>query len=246
MGIKKTVNQKELDKFSKLAEEWWDESGKFKILHKINPIRIRYIKEKVLSHFYIKGNEEKPLQGLKVLDIGCGGGLLSVPIHNLGATVTGIDPVKKNINIANSYIKSNNLDIKFLNTTVEDFASNKKLRFDIVLNMEVVEHVDNLPLFLEISAKLMKKNSLMFIATINKTIKSFFEAIIMGEYILKWVPKKTHDWKKFVKPYDIVKTLESHNVKLLDMCGMNYSLLSNSWKLEEKNDVNYLMCLYKK
>ena len=189
-----TVNHEEIQKFSKLADEWWDVSGKFKPLHMFNPVRIEYILEKTSRHFETR-EKKRPLKGLKFLDIGCGGGLISEPMCRLGAEVTGIDASLKNIKIAESHAKKNNLKINYLNTSPEKLTENEK--FDVVLNLEIVEHVDDVDLYFKSCAKLLKKNGLMFTATLNRTFVSFVKAIIGAEYILRWLPIGTHDWNKF-------------------------------------------------
>ena len=192
-----TINKLEIAKFSKIAAEWWSPNGKFKPLHKFNPIRIKYLKENIIEHFKLK-QTNSPLKGLNILDIGCGGGLLSEPITRLGAKVTAIDASKKNIQVAKFHAKKNNLKINYLCSSPEKLNLNKK--FDVVLNMEIVEHVEDLNFFIKKSSNLLKKNGLMFIATLNKTFKSYMFAIIGAEYILRWLPIGTHDWEKFVKP----------------------------------------------
>ena len=192
-----TVNQEEIQKFSKLAEEWWDVSGKFKPLHMFNPIRIEYILEKTSNYF---GNKDKelPLKGLKFLDIGCGGGLISEPMCRLGAQVTGIDASLKNIKIAETHSKKNNLKNKLFKSSPEELNENEK--FDVILNLEIVEHVEDVDLYFKSCAKLLKKNGIMFTATLNRTFISFIKAIIGAEYVLRWLPVGTHDWNKFFKP----------------------------------------------
>ena len=192
-----SVNKKEIEKFSSMAAEWWDPNGKFKPLHKFNPIRINYIKENIISQFSLK-SKIKPLSGINILDIGCGGGLLSEPMHRLGANVTGIDASNKNITIAKLHAKKNKLKIKYLCMSPEKLKNKKK--FDVILNMEIVEHVEDIQFFLRSCSNLLKKNGVMFVATINKTFKSYIFAIVGAEYILRWLPIGTHEWEKFVRP----------------------------------------------
>ena len=206
-----TINKKEIEKFSKIAEEWWNPEGKFKPLHKFNPIRIRYIKESIVNHFKLN-NKVRPLRGIDVLDIGCGGGLLSEPISRLGANVMGIDASEKNINVAKLHAKKNKLKIKYFYASPENLKIKKK--FDVVLNMEIVEHVEDLNLFIKKSSELLNKNGLMFIATLNKTLKSYVFAIIGAEYILNWLPIGTHDWEKFVKPEKLIELTKINNLIL--------------------------------
>ena len=201
-----TINKEEIEKFSKIADEWWDPSGKFKPLHKFNPIRISYIKDSITNIFKIK-NENKPLERIKILDIGCGGGLLSEPMKRLGADVVGIDASNKNIQVAKIHAKKNKLDIKYICTSPEDFETKNK--FDVILNMEIIEHVEDVDFFLKSCSKLLKKNGIMFVATLNKTLKSYIFAIIGAEYILRWLPIGTHDWEKFIKPNHLIDSLKN-------------------------------------
>ena len=196
-----SINKKEIEKFSRIAEEWWNPNGKFKPLHNFNPIRIKYIKENIIKDFNIKSSN-KPFKNIKILDIGCGGGLLSEPMCRLGATVVGIDASKTNIEVAKLHAKKNKLKINYKVTSPEKLKVKEK--FDVILNMEIVEHVENINFFIKESSKLLKKNGVMFVATLNKTLKSYAFAIIGAEYILKWLPIGTHDWEKFVRPSDLI------------------------------------------
>ncbi|WP_440930694.1 bifunctional 2-polyprenyl-6-hydroxyphenol methylase/3-demethylubiquinol 3-O-methyltransferase UbiG [Candidatus Pelagibacter sp.] len=232
-----TVNKKEIEKFSKMAEEWWDVDGKFRPLHKFNPIRIKYIKESVIENFKLEHNEKLPLKGINLLDIGCGGGLLSEPMSRLGANVTGIDASKKNIEIAKIHAKKNNLNINYICTSPEKI---EKKNFDVILNMEIVEHVDNVDLFLESSSNLLKKNGLMFVATINKTLKSYLFAIIGAEYILRWLPIGTHEWEKFIKPEDLKETLSKFEMKMIKTDGVKFNPLFDKWSLSKDTSINYI------
>ncbi len=232
-----TVNKKEIEKFSKMADEWWDTEGKFKPLHKFNPLRINYIKKKIISKFNIKSKFE-PLKNIELLDIGCGGGLLSEPMCRLGAKVTAIDASQKNINVASFHSKKNNLKINYLCTSPEKI--NLKKKFDVILNMEVVEHVDDLNLFLKKSSSLLKKNGLMFVATLNKTLKSYIFAIVGAEYILKWLPIGTHEWNKFVKPNELNELAKKNKLKLLEIDGVKFDVLKNEWTIAKDKSVNYI------
>ena len=214
-----SVNKKEIDKFSKMANEWWDPEGKFKPLHKFNPTRIKYIKENIINNFKLK-NKLRPLSGINILDIGCGGGLLSEPMSRMGANVTGIDASDKNIKIAKLHSKKNKLKINYLCSSPEKLKITKK--FDVILNMEIVEHVEDIDFFLKSCSKLLKKNGLMFVATINKTLKSYFFAIVGAEYVLRWLPIGTHEWEKFVKPEDLKKILMKYDLSLNKLEGMNH------------------------
>ena len=239
---KDTINKKEIEKFSKLAEEWWDPEGKFKPLHNFNPVRLRYIKDTITKKFGNK-SEKLPLKNIKILDIGCGGGLLSEPLSRLGATVTGIDASDKNIKIAKMHLEKSKLDINYYCSSPEKFNVNEK--FDVVLNMEIVEHVDNVDFFLLKSSELLKKNGLMFIATLNKTLKSYVFAIIGAEYVLKWLPIGTHDWNKFLKPKDLINICKNNSLNLNNLIGVKFDILKNEWIVSEDSSVNYLAQFYK-
>ena len=232
-----TVNKKEIEKFSKMAEEWWDVEGKFKPLHKFNPIRIKYIKESVIENFKLQRSEKYPLKGINLLDIGCGGGLLSEPMCRLGANVTGIDASEKNIEIAKIHAKKNNLNINYICTSPEKI---EKKNFDVILNMEIVEHVENINLFLESSSNLLKKNGLMFVATINKTLKSYLFAIVGAEYILRWLPIGTHEWEKFVKPENLKNILSKFNMTMIKTDGVKFNPLFDKWSLSKDTSINYI------
>ncbi len=232
-----SVNKKEIEKFSKIASEWWDPEGKFKPLHKFNPIRIRYIKENIIKNFKLK-NKTKPLSGINILDIGCGGGLLSEPMSRMGANVTGIDASDRNIKIAKLHSKKNKLNINYICTSPEKLKIKKK--FDVILNMEIVEHVEDIDFFLKSCSALLKKNGLMFVATINKTLKSYVFAIIGAEYVLRWLPIGTHEWEKFVKPEDLKKTLMKYDLSLNKLDGMNFNIISDEWSISRDLSVNYI------
>ena len=232
-----SINKKEIEKFSKIAEEWWNPNGKFKPLHNFNPIRIKYIKENIIKDFNIKSSD-KPLKKINLLDIGCGGGLLSEPMSRLGANVVGIDASVKNIEVAKFHAKKNKLKIDYKVASPEKLKT--KIKFDVILNMEIVEHVENIDFFIKESSKLLKKNGVMFVATLNKTLKSYAFAIMGAEYILKWLPIGTHDWEKFVKPSDLINISEKNNLILKKLDGMKFNILSNSWKVSSDTSVNYI------
>ena len=232
-----TINKKEIEKFSKIAEEWWNPQGKFKPLHKFNPIRISYIKENIVNTFKLT-NKEKPLNKVKILDIGCGGGLLSEPMSKLGAQVFGIDASEKNINVAKLHAKKNNLDINYKCTSPEKF--NTEIKFDVILNMEIVEHVEDIDFFLKSCSKLLKKNGIMFVATLNKTLKSYLFAIIGAEYILRWLPIGTHSWEKFIKPNELIEILKKYNLKIELLDGMKFDLIKDEWSISSDKSINYI------
>ena len=232
-----TINKKEIEKFSKMAEEWWDPNGKFKPLHKFNPIRISYIKDNIIKTLKLE-DKQKPLKKIKILDIGCGGGLLSEPMARLGAEVTGIDASDQNVKIAKLHSKKNNLNIKYYCLSPENFKT--KTKFDVILNMEIIEHVEDTDFFLESCSKLLKKNGIMFVATLNKTLKSYVFAIVGAEYILRWLPIGTHEWEKFVKPNDLISILKKYDMKLDSLDGMKFNLIKDEWKLSSDKSINYI------
>ena len=238
-----TINKEEIQKFSKLADEWWDVNGKFKPLHMFNPIRIEYILEEISKHFKLNRNKKFLLKDLAILDIGCGGGLISEPMARLGGNITGIDASEKNIKIASLHSKENNLKITYLNKSPEQL--DEKEKFDIILNLEVVEHVDNLDLYLKSCYKLLKKNGLMFTATINRTFTSYIKAIIGAEYILRWLPIGTHDWNKFIKPEEMQKKLTDKKFLTNNIKGLEFNPIFNKWKKSENLSVNYIICSFK-
>ena len=232
-----TINKEEIEKFSKIADEWWDPDGKFKPLHKFNPIRISYIKDSITNIFKIK-NQNKPLERIKILDIGCGGGLLSEPMKRLGADVVGIDASNKNIQVAKIHAKKNKLDIKYICTSPENFETKNK--FDVILNMEIIEHVEDVDFFLKSCSKLLKKKGIMFVATLNKTLKSYVFAIIGAEYILRWLPIGTHDWEKFIKPNHLIDSLKKHNLKVDKIDGMKFNIIKDEWSISSDKSINYI------
>jgi 2-polyprenyl-6-hydroxyphenyl methylase / 3-demethylubiquinone-9 3-methyltransferase len=232
-----TINKEEIEKFSRIAEEWWNPEGKFKPLHKFNPIRISYIKNNIISSLKLK-NKKKPLEKVKILDIGCGGGLLSEPMSRLGADVIGIDASDKNIKVAKLHAKKNNLNIKYFCTSPENFRSNVK--FDVILNMEIIEHVEDVNFFLKSCSKLLKKNGVMFVATLNKTLKSYLFAIVGAEYILRWLPIGTHAWEKFIKPDDLIHILKKHDLKIGSLDGMKFNLIKDEWTISSDKSINYI------
>ena len=235
-----TINKEEIQKFSNLADEWWDVKGKFKPLHMFNPIRIEYIISKIKNHFEIQNNKDYFLENLNILDVGCGGGLISEPLARLGANVTGIDASEKNIKIAKLHSAKSNLNIRYLKKSPENF--NEYEKFDIILNLEIVEHVENVQLFINSCHKLLKKNGIMFTATLNRTFTSYVKAIIGAEYILRWLPVGTHDWNKFIKPEELEKKLAKKNLKTVDIKGFEFNPLLNKWKTSNNLSVNYIVC----
>ena len=238
-----TVDKTEIEKFSKLARDWWNPNGKFKPLHLFNPARIAFIKEKLISHFKRDLNSEKPLKELKILDIGCGGGLLCEPLSRLGAAMTGIDASNSNIEVAKLHSREMNLNIKYIRCAPENL--NFKNEFDVILNMEVVEHVSNVSLFIQNCAKLIKKNGIMFVATINQNLKSYIFAILAAEYILRWLPIGTHDWNKFLTPQDLEIITSKNNFLPDEIVGMKFNLFTKKWSKSNDSSVNYISTFLK-
>ena len=235
-----TINKEEIQKFSRLAEEWWDVNGKFKPLHMFNPIRIEYITDNIKKYFTITNDKANYLEGLNILDIGCGGGLISEPMARLGAKVTGIDASAKNISIAKIHSEKNGLKINYFNMSPENFKEIEK--FDVILNLEIVEHVDNVNLYIKSCYKLLKKNGLMFTATLNRSFASYIKAIIGAEYILRWLPIGTHDWNKFIKPEELERFLYQEKFSTLDIKGLEFNPFLKKWKKSEDLSVNYIIC----
>ena len=226
-----------------MASDWWNPSGKFRPLHLFNPIRIEFIKKKLISYFDLDPNSKKPLKKLKILDIGCGGGLVCEPLSKLGAIITGIDPSKNNIEVAKLHSKKMNLDIKYICCSPENLNLNNE--FDVVLNLEVIEHVSNVNLFIENCSKLIKKNGMMFVGTLNKNLKSYIFGILGAEYILRWLPIGTHDWDKFLTPQNLENIVCSNNFLPDETVGMKFNLLSNKWRVSSDTSVNYISTFLK-
>jgi 2-polyprenyl-6-hydroxyphenyl methylase/3-demethylubiquinone-9 3-methyltransferase len=237
-----TIDQNEVEKFAKIADEWWNEEGKFKPLHKFNPIRIAYLRENIIKHFHLDSTAAQPLKNLKILDIGCGGGLLCEPLSRLGAQMTGIDAA--GIEVPMIHAKKSGLNIDYRNIDVEELANSAE-KFDVVLAMEVIEHVADIDNFVKAAANCLKPEGIIFIATLNRTIKSFLSAIIGAEYVLRWLPVGTHSWKKFLKPSEINKIATGQNLKLIELKGFEYNLLKDSWKKSDNLEINYIMIFNK-
>ena len=238
-----TINKEEIQKFSELASEWWNPEGKFKPLHMFNPIRIEYILEKIKDHYSIKNQNGNILKGLNILDIGCGGGLISEPMCRLGANVTGIDASEKNIKVAKLHSAKSKLKINYQTKSPEQLDASEK--FDIILNLEIVEHVDNVKLYLKSCNSLLKNNGLMFTATLNRTIVSYIKAIIGAEYILRWLPIGTHDWNKFIKPEELELLLAENSFSTKEVKGLEFNPFLRKWKKSNNLKVNYIICSIK-
>jgi 2-polyprenyl-6-hydroxyphenyl methylase/3-demethylubiquinone-9 3-methyltransferase len=235
-----TINDDEIAKFTAMAEEWWNPAGKFKPLHKFNPVRLGYIRDKAIAHFGRDGSKRKPLEGLRILDIGCGGGLLSEPMARLGATVVGADAAERNIAIARLHAAQSGLEIDYRATTSEALAAAGE-QFDIVLNMEVVEHVDNVPLYMKSCADLVRPGGLLFTATINRTPRAYAFAVIGAEYVLGWLPKGTHDFRKFLTPDEISALVTRNRLKVIDKTGVVFHPLADEWRQSRDMGINYMV-----
>ena len=235
-----TIDEDEVAKFSAMAAEWWNPDGPFRPLHIFNPTRLAYIKDRVCCHFQREEAAQKPLAGLRILDIGCGGGLLSEPMTRLGATVVGADASEKNIKTASVHAQETGLDIDYRNTTAEALAEEGE-RFDVILNMEVIEHVADPASFLKVCTSMLKPGGLMFVATLNRSPKAYALAIVGAEYILRWLPRGTHDWKKFLKPSELHSMLVDSGVEVRELKGVAYNPLTEKWSLSRDTGVNYMM-----
>ena len=259
-AIPSTVDAEDVARFSRIAEEWWDENGKFKPLHRLGPVRVRYIRDRVTAHFSRDADALKALDGLSLLDIGCGGGLLCEPMTRMGATVTGIDASDKNIAVAKLHAEKMGLSIDYRYATAEELVARNQLlvsdkatsnqqpatSYDIVLALEIVEHVADVPLFLSSCAALVKPGGLLIMSTLNRTAKSFAMAIVGAEYVLRWLPRGTHNWKQFLKPSELCGGIRKTGMGIDHMSGMVFSPFANEWRLHDTDlDVNYLVCAAK-
>lgn len=235
-----TISQDEVARFTAMADEWWDPNGKFKPLHKFHPVRLGYIREQVIAHFGLNDKARRPFEKLKILDIGCGGGLLCEPMARLGADITGVDAGEKNIAVAKIHAEQSGLEIDYRATTAEELAASG-VQYDVVLNMEVIEHVADVPLYMKSCAELVKPGGLMFVATINRTAKAFALAIVGAEYVLGWLPKGTHTYDKFLTPEEITSQLTRNGLTIKDKAGVSFSPLSDEWKQSRDMSVNYML-----
>ncbi len=235
-----TVDKDQVEMFSKMAAEWWSPTGKFRPLHKFNPVRLAYIRERICQNFGRDPKAHRPLEGLRILDIGCGGGLLSEPVARMGATVIGADPSEKNIGIASTHAKETGTEIDYRAVTAEDLAQAGET-FDVILNMEVVEHVADVNLFLTTCASMVRPGGLMFMATINRTLKARALAIFAAEEILRWLPRGTHQYEKLVRPEEIERPLASSGLSIIHRTGVFFNPLQDRWNLSPDMDVNYML-----
>ncbi len=233
------IDSEEIERFARIADEWWDPLGKFRPLHLLNPVRLSFIRDETCRHFSKDSQANEPLKGLDILDIGCGGGLLCEPLTRLGASVTGIDPARRSINAARAHAAETGLEIDYRPARAEDLASAGE-QFDVVINMEVIEHVPDVPAFIATCADLVRPGGLMLASTLNRTLKAFGLAIVGAEYILRWLPAGTHQWQRFVTPDELKKALLAAGMEGVEITGMSYNPLSGVWSLSNDLDVNYL------
>ena len=241
-----TINPAEVEKFAAIADEWWDPFGKFKPLHKFNPVRLAYIRDGACAHFGRDRRAKKPLEGLRLIDIGCGGGLVAEPMRRLGAEVVAIDASERNIKTALAHATPLGLDIDYRTSAVETLVAHNEAPFDIVLNLEVVEHVADVALFLKSSAEILKPGGMMVLATINRTLKAIALAKIGAEYILRWLPAGAHDPRKFVKPDEAKAALTKAGLVITAEAGVTYNPLMDIWRISEDTDVNYMLTAIKR
>ncbi|MGB6751683.1 MAG: bifunctional 2-polyprenyl-6-hydroxyphenol methylase/3-demethylubiquinol 3-O-methyltransferase UbiG [Xanthobacteraceae bacterium] len=235
-----TIDADEVARFSRLSSQWWDPNGPMAPLHKFNPVRLAYIRDRAAAHFGRDPNRLDSLSGLRMLDIGCGAGVLTEPLARLGASVVGADPSDSNIAVAKHHAEQSGLTIDYRATTAEALEAAGE-SYDIVLAMEVVEHVADVGLFIDVAAEMVKPGGLMFVATLNRTVKSFALAIVGAEYILRWLPRGTHQWDKFVTPNELEIAIEQGGLQITDETGVMYNLLADRWQLTTDMDVNYMV-----
>ena len=239
-----TIDQDEVARFSRLSGHWWDARGPMAALHKLNPVRLTYIRDRAAAHFGRDATKLDSLAGLSILDIGCGGGILSEPLARLGAAVVGVDPSDSNIAVARHHAAQSGLSIDYRSTTAEALAEAGEV-FDVVLAMEVVEHVADVGLFVDVASAMVKSGGLLFVATLNRTVKSFALAIVGAEYILRWLPRGTHQWDKFITPNELEIPIEQSGLRIADQIGVIYNLLADRWQLSTDMDVNYMVAAEK-
>jgi 2-polyprenyl-6-hydroxyphenyl methylase/3-demethylubiquinone-9 3-methyltransferase len=239
-----TVLLQEIDHFASLATEWWDPNGDFKSLHQINPLRMTYIRDQICSHYGRETGDINSLSSLSILDVGCGGGLICEPLARLGADVTGIDAVDESIEVAKSHAQLMSLSIEYKTLLPEDLAAKGQI-YDVLINMEVIEHVADIEVFMDACAKLLKPGGLILGATLNRTFKSLVLAKIVAEYILRWVPAGTHDWRKFVRPSEFCYHMRNNGLNVLDITGMQLNLFDDDWGFSKDLNVNYFIAANK-
>jgi len=241
-----TVNPDEVAKFSAMADSWWDENGPFKPLHSLTPLRVKFIKDQIDEHWQSQSlsAQQKPLEGIRILDIGCGGGLLSEPLARMGAQVVGADASAKNIAIAKIHSENTGLSIDYRNVTAEELVISEPA-FDVVCALEIIEHVADVPAFVKSCSQLIKPGGLIMVSTLNRTAASFLMAIVGAEYVMRWLPRGTHDWKSFLRPSEVADMLSENGLKLKIVQGMHFTPWTGEWSLSDKTPVNYILCAEK-
>lgn len=235
-----TVDTAEIERFSAMAAEWWDPLGKFRPLHNLNPVRLGHIRDTAVRHFGLDSHSRRPLEGLRILDIGCGGGLVAEPLARLGAAVTGVDAAERNIAVASLHARESGLSVDYRSGNAEDMAEAGE-SFDIVLALEIIEHVADVPLFVSAISRLARPGGLVLVATMNRTWKAFAMAIVGAEYVLRWLPRGTHDWKKFLRPSEVAAEVRRNGLGTAEVRGMSYNPLEDRWSLSADTDVNYIL-----
>jgi 2-polyprenyl-6-hydroxyphenyl methylase/3-demethylubiquinone-9 3-methyltransferase len=240
-----SIDPAEVERFSAMAAEWWDPTGKFKPLHLFNPVRLSFIRDETALRFRRDITQPRPFEGLRLLDIGCGGGLLCEPMARLGFQVTGVDASERNIGVARAHAEPQALDIDYRADTAENLLAQGEPAFDVVLNMEVIEHVADPARFLKDCVKLLKPGGVMIVATLNRTLKAHALAVVGAEYVLRWLPPGTHDWKKFIKPVEILEFLAGEPVSIAGPFGVSYDVLTGRWSPSGDTSINYLMTVDK-
>ena len=236
-----SVDAAEVERFSRIADDWWNARGKFAPLHRFNPVRLGFIRDRALSRFGRDAGARRPFEGLRLLDIGCGGGLLCEPMARLGFEVTGVDASERNIGAAKAHAAGQGLPIEYLCSTIETLLAEESAPFDLILNMEVIEHVADPAAFLTDCSRLIAPGGLMFLATLNRTAKAMALAVIGAEHVLRWLPVGTHDWNKFVKPDEARAWLAGEHVEVEGPFGVSFNPLTGRWAESGDADVNYMM-----
>lgn len=235
-----TLDEREVERFRALAAKWWDPEGEFAPLHAIGPERLRFLREQLVRHFGRDGSAAQPLEGLRIADIGCGGGLVSEPLARLGANVTGIDPAAENVAAARAHAADSGLEIDYRTARVEDLAA-EGAQFDVVIALEVVEHVPDVPAFVGVCTQVLQPGGMMLLSTINRTAKAFALAIVGAEYVLRWLPRGTHQWERFVTPDELADALRASGLRVVETRGLIFNPLTREWRLSDDTGVNYFM-----